>query len=55
VKVNLEPDELDVRIEMIPLVDVIFCILAFFILAAVGLARGEGPKQVKPRSLKRFP
>jgi biopolymer transport protein ExbD len=42
VKVNLEPDELDVRIEMIPLVDVIFCILAFFILAAVGLARGEG-------------
>jgi biopolymer transport protein ExbD len=41
-KVNLEPDELDVRIEMIPLVDVIFCILAFFILAAVGLARGEG-------------
>jgi biopolymer transport protein ExbD len=41
-KVNIEPDDLDVRIEMIPLVDVIFCILAFFILAAVGLARGEG-------------
>ncbi|NJN21326.1 MAG: biopolymer transporter ExbD, partial [Leptolyngbya sp. RL_3_1] len=31
----------DVRIEIIPLVDVIFCILTFFILAAVGLTRQQ--------------
>ncbi|MDG2615625.1 biopolymer transporter ExbD [Thermoleptolyngbya sichuanensis XZ-Cy5] len=29
----------DVRIELIPLIDVIFCILTFFILAAVSLTR----------------
>jgi biopolymer transport protein ExbD len=32
---------LDVRIEIIPLIDVIFCILTFFILAAVGLSRQQ--------------
>lgn len=31
----------EVRIEIIPLVDVIFCILTFFILAAVGLTRQQ--------------
>nr|WP_228061019.1 biopolymer transporter ExbD [Coleofasciculus sp. LEGE 07092] len=31
----------DVRIELIPLIDVIFCILTFFILAAVGLSRQQ--------------
>lgn len=31
----------DVRIEIIPLIDVIFCILTFFILAAVGLTRQQ--------------
>ncbi|HEY9878624.1 MAG TPA: biopolymer transporter ExbD [Leptolyngbyaceae cyanobacterium] len=31
----------DVRIEIIPLIDVIFCILTFFILAAVGFARQQ--------------
>lgn len=31
----------DVKIEIIPLVDVIFCILTFFILAAVGLTRQQ--------------
>jgi biopolymer transport protein ExbD len=41
-KVYLEPDDLDVRIELIPLIDVIFCILVFFILGAVGFNRTEG-------------
>lgn len=31
----------DVRLEIIPLIDVIFCILTFFILAAVGLTRQQ--------------
>jgi biopolymer transport protein ExbD len=31
----------DVRIEILPLIDVIFCILTFFILAAVGLTRQQ--------------
>lgn len=38
--VDNEPAE--VRIEIIPLVDVIFCVLTFFILAAVGLTRIQG-------------
>lgn len=40
-KVNLESDGPDIRIEIIPLIDVIFCILTFFILAAVGLTRQQ--------------
>jgi biopolymer transport protein ExbD len=31
----------EVRLELIPLIDVIFCILTFFILAAVGLTRQQ--------------
>ncbi len=31
----------EVRIEIIPLIDVIFCVLTFFILAAVGLSRQQ--------------
>ncbi len=31
----------EVRIEIVPLMDVIFCILTFFILAAVGLSRQQ--------------
>jgi biopolymer transport protein ExbD len=38
-KIYLEPDDLDVRIELIPLIDVIFCILVFFILGAVSFGR----------------
>jgi biopolymer transport protein ExbD len=41
-KVFLEPDDLDVRIEIIPLIDVIFCILVFFILGAVNFTRLSG-------------
>jgi biopolymer transport protein ExbD len=38
-KINLDSPAEEVRIEIIPLIDVIFCILTFFILAAVGLTR----------------
>lgn len=38
-KINLDSPESDVRIEIVPLIDVIFCILTFFILAAVTLTR----------------
>jgi biopolymer transport protein ExbD len=38
---NDRPSDLDVRIEIIPLIDVIFCILTFFILGAVGLSRQQ--------------
>ncbi|NET55494.1 MAG: biopolymer transporter ExbD [Symploca sp. SIO2E6] len=31
----------DVRIELVPMIDVIFCILTFFILAAVGFSRQQ--------------
>ncbi|HEY9827473.1 MAG TPA: biopolymer transporter ExbD [Stenomitos sp.] len=41
-KTYLEPDDLDVRIEIVPLIDVIFCILVFFILGAMNIARLQG-------------
>lgn len=41
-KVNLDSPGDDVRIEIIPLIDVIFCVLTFFILAAVSLTRQSG-------------
>ncbi|RZM74897.1 ExbD/TolR family protein [Leptolyngbya iicbica] len=41
-KINfLDAPNEDVRIEIIPLIDIIFCILTFFILAAVGLTRQQ--------------
>ncbi len=38
-KINVDSPSEEVRIEIIPLIDVIFCILTFFILAAVSLTR----------------
>ncbi len=38
-RVDTQPEE--VRVEIIPLIDVIFCILTFFILAAVGFSRQQ--------------
>ncbi|MBD2461692.1 biopolymer transporter ExbD [Oscillatoria sp. FACHB-1407] len=38
-KINLDNPESDVRIELLPLIDVIFCILTFFILAAMAVTR----------------
>ncbi len=40
-KINLDSTLPEIRIEIIPLLDVIFCILTFFILAAVGLTRQQ--------------
>jgi biopolymer transport protein ExbD len=39
IKIDSDNSDPDVRIELIPLIDVIFCILTFFILAAVTLTR----------------
>jgi len=40
-KINLDNQSDEARIEIVPLIDVIFCILTFFILAAVGLTRQQ--------------
>jgi len=40
-KINLDNASDEARIEILPLIDVIFCILTFFLLAAVGLTRQQ--------------
>ncbi|HAG84057.1 MAG TPA: biopolymer transporter ExbD [Cyanobacteria bacterium UBA12227] len=40
-KLRMDNPMEEVRIEIVPLIDVIFCILTFFILAAVGLSRQQ--------------
>ncbi|MGB3265271.1 MAG: biopolymer transporter ExbD [Microcoleus sp.] len=40
-KINLETPEEEARIELVPLIDVIFCILTFFLLAALQLTRQQ--------------
>ncbi len=40
-KLDIDSPAEEVRIEILPLIDVIFCILTFFILAAVGLTRQQ--------------
>ena len=40
-KLNLDNRQSDIQIEILPMIDVIFCILTFFILAAVGLTRQQ--------------
>jgi biopolymer transport protein ExbD len=49
-KLNYENPEEEVRIELIPLIDVIFCILTFFILAAVTLTRQTAINVDLPRA-----
>ena len=41
-KVNYSLQKSDARIELLPLIDVVFCILTFFMLAAVTLTRQSG-------------
>lgn len=41
-KVNYSFQKSDARIELLPLIDVVFCILTFFMLAAVTLTRQAG-------------
>ncbi|MBD2185520.1 ExbD/TolR family protein [Aerosakkonema funiforme] len=40
-KINLDSPSDDIKIELIPLIDVIFCILTFFILAALQFTRQQ--------------
>ncbi len=40
-RLRVETESEDVRIEVVPLIDVIFCILTFFILAAVSFSRQQ--------------
>ncbi|HEY9663447.1 MAG TPA: biopolymer transporter ExbD [Allocoleopsis sp.] len=49
-KFNYDNAEPDVRIEIVPLIDVIFCILTFFILAAVTLTRQAAINVDLPRA-----
>ncbi len=49
-KIDLDSTEPDVRIEIVPLIDVIFCILTFFILAAVTLTRQAAINVDLPRA-----
>ena len=54
-KTFLDSENSEVRIEIIPLIDVIFCILTFFILAAVGLTRPEGINLDLPKAQTGMP
>lgn len=47
-KVELDNRQSDVQIEILPMIDVIFCILTFFILAAVGLTRQQAIELALP-------
>ena len=49
-KLDYDSTEPDVRIELVPLIDVIFCILTFFILAAVTLTRQAAINVDLPRA-----
>jgi len=49
-KLDYDSTEPDVRIEIVPLIDVIFCILTFFILAAVTLTRQAAINVDLPRA-----
>ncbi|MFB2876216.1 biopolymer transporter ExbD [Floridanema aerugineum] len=40
-KINLDNSSDEARIEILPLIDVIFCILTFFLLAVMGLTRQQ--------------
>ncbi|AFZ48011.1 outer membrane transport energization protein ExbD [Cyanobacterium stanieri PCC 7202] len=46
---DLNPQQ-EVRIEIVPMIDVIFCILTFFILAAVGFSRQQAISLNLPRA-----
>lgn len=49
-KFNFDSPEQEVRIELLPLIDVIFCILTFFILGAVTLTRQSALNVDLPRA-----
>ncbi|NJK40943.1 MAG: biopolymer transporter ExbD [Acaryochloridaceae cyanobacterium SU_2_1] len=41
-KTYLETEDTEVQIDLVPLIDVVFCVLCVFILGTVGLTRPEG-------------
>ncbi|MEB3338312.1 MAG: biopolymer transporter ExbD [Leptolyngbyaceae bacterium] len=49
-KINLDTPSDDVQIQLIPLIDVIFCILTFFIVAALQMTRQQAINVDLPRS-----
>jgi biopolymer transport protein ExbD len=49
-KVNLDSPADEAQIQIVPLIDVIFCILTFFILAALQLTRQQGINMELPRA-----
>ncbi|NDJ16543.1 ExbD/TolR family protein [Myxacorys almedinensis] len=49
-KINFDSSGDDAQIQIIPLIDVIFCILTFFILAALQLTRQQGINLDLPRA-----
>lgn len=49
-RLRIDTNSEDVRIEVVPLIDVIFCILTFFILAAMGLSRQQAISVDLPRA-----
>lgn len=49
-KINFDSPSDDAQIQIIPLIDVIFCILTFFILAALQLTRQQGINLDLPRA-----
>lgn len=49
-RIRLDTQTEEVQVNIIPLIDVIFCILTFFILAAVGLSRQQAINVDLPRA-----
>ncbi|MGC8712746.1 MAG: ExbD/TolR family protein, partial [Leptodesmis sp.] len=49
-KINMDTPADDAQIQIIPLIDVIFCILTFFILAALQLTRQQAINIDLPRA-----
>lgn len=49
-KINLDAPPEEVQIQIVPLIDVIFCILTFFILAALQLTRQQGIELDLPKA-----
>jgi biopolymer transport protein ExbD len=49
-KINLDTPTDDAQIQIIPLIDVVFCILTFFILAALQMTRQQGMNVDLPKA-----
>jgi biopolymer transport protein ExbD len=50
-RLRIDTQAEDVRVEIIPLIDVVFCILIFFILAAVGFSRQQAISVDLPKAV----